>query len=464
VNLAFKCTYAGTRYANPHSVTQIGNGLSTTTYAYDNNGNLASAGNGTATTTYTYDYANRLTALFSLGATTTYGYDAFGARVYQIVATTSTSTYPFKFFSVASTTKSSTNYATSTEYVFNGDTLLSTVDQKIVNGAASGTAAVRYVHPDHLGSTNVVTDQNQNLVQTLDFYPYGATRVSVSTSTNEKRKFIGQFSDDSTLSYLNARYYNPTQGQFLSQDPVFWELGLTNDGKTALTNPQSQNSYGYANGNPITNKDPSGRVTMLVSRPIADAGIVSAIGGHTFLLVMPDRNSSVGTIPGIDTSRPFTLAGYANQNSGLLYKSASQSQDSSDYGRWMAGCPGCAMTVIASPQGMSPQAFDANVVGAFNNLPQDVAPYNFFGYPGVAGKSNSNNLANTILSKAGVSQTSIAMAQNTLFASNFKINSGLSQPVNGSYLQRLSSLLSSLGDALGQLGAISSKSSSSKQK
>src|SRR6266704_5160691 len=118
------CTNSLMDYANPDAVTQIANGVSTTTYAYDNNGNLTSAGNGTATTTYTYDYANHLTALFSLGATTTYGYDAFGARVYQIVATTSTSTYPFKFFSIASTTKSSTNYATSTEYVFNGDTLL----------------------------------------------------------------------------------------------------------------------------------------------------------------------------------------------------------------------------------------------------------------------------------------------------------------------------------------------------
>jgi hypothetical protein len=45
------------RYANPDAVTQIANGLSTTTYAYDNNGNLISSGNGTATTTYTYDYA-----------------------------------------------------------------------------------------------------------------------------------------------------------------------------------------------------------------------------------------------------------------------------------------------------------------------------------------------------------------------------------------------------------------------
>jgi hypothetical protein len=50
-------TYSGIGYANPHAVTQIGNGVSTTTYAYDNNGNLTSAGNGRATTTYTYDYA-----------------------------------------------------------------------------------------------------------------------------------------------------------------------------------------------------------------------------------------------------------------------------------------------------------------------------------------------------------------------------------------------------------------------
>jgi RHS repeat-associated protein len=397
-------TYAGTGYANPHAVTSIGNGTATTSYAYDNNGNLTSAGNGTATTTYTYDYANRLTALFSLGATTTYGYDAFGARVYQIVATTSTSTYPFKFFSIASTTKSSTNYATSTEYIFNGDTLLSTIDQKLINGAASGTAAVRYVHPDHLGSTDVVTDANQNLVQTLSYYPYGATRISNSTSTNEKRKYIGQFADDSNLIYLNARYYESARGQFISQDPVFWEIGQTRDGKDALSNPQALNSYGYASDNPITNKDPMGRMTMLVSRPIADEGWVSAIGGHTFLLVLP--NSSVGTISGIDATKPFTLSGFANQNTGMLYKQASQSKESSDYGRWIAGCPGCAMSIINPPQGVSSQDFDKNVVSAFNNLPQDVAPYSFWGYPGVAGKSNSNNLANTVLTNAGVSRSS----------------------------------------------------------
>jgi RHS repeat-associated protein len=211
-------------YANPHAVTSMGNGLSTTTYGYDNDGNLTSAGNGTATTTYSYDYANRLISLFAAGATTTYGYDAFGSRVLQ-TGTTTTYIYPSKFYSIASSTLSGAKYATTTEYVLNGDTLLSTIDQQLAGGAATGSPVTRYIHPDHLGSTNVVTDQNGNLVQTLDFYLYGATRVSVSTSTNEKRKFIGQFLDDSNLVYDNARYYNPTQGQFLSEEPIFLALG-----------------------------------------------------------------------------------------------------------------------------------------------------------------------------------------------------------------------------------------------
>jgi RHS repeat-associated protein len=81
----------------------------------------------------------------------------------------------------------------------------------------------------------------------------------VATSTNEKRQYIGQFTDDSTLSYLNNRYYQSDRGQFISEDPVFWEIGLTKDGKAVLANPQGQNSYGYANDNPITGKDPNGR-------------------------------------------------------------------------------------------------------------------------------------------------------------------------------------------------------------
>jgi YD repeat-containing protein len=60
----------------------------TTTFTYDNNGNVTQKTVDGTTTTYVYDYANRLTALGAGGATTTYGYDAFGQRVLQTGTTT----------------------------------------------------------------------------------------------------------------------------------------------------------------------------------------------------------------------------------------------------------------------------------------------------------------------------------------------------------------------------------------
>jgi RHS repeat-associated protein len=104
----------------------------------------------------------------------------------------------------------------------------------------------------------VVTDASGTVAQTLDFYPYGATRISNGTGASEKRQFIGQFSDDSGLSYLQARYYDTARGQFLTQDPVF----LGDPRAQNLTNPQSLNSYSYANDNPITSKDPEGDASI----------------------------------------------------------------------------------------------------------------------------------------------------------------------------------------------------------
>jgi|SRR5450631_2052955 RHS repeat-associated protein len=64
--------------------------------------------------------------------------------------------------------------------------------------------------------------------------------------------YIGQFSDASGLSYLNARYYNGAQGQFTTEDPVFW-------GQQNLQDPQSFNAYSYSENNPIMKEDPSGK-------------------------------------------------------------------------------------------------------------------------------------------------------------------------------------------------------------
>ena len=50
-------------------------------------------------------------------------------------------------------------------------------------------------------------------------------------------------------AFLNARYYNGKQGQFLSEDPAFVNLGSRASGKNfnqILTNPQKLNAYAYS--------------------------------------------------------------------------------------------------------------------------------------------------------------------------------------------------------------------------
>jgi RHS repeat-associated protein len=91
-----------------------------------------------------------------------------------------------------------------------------------ISGVATGTPVTRYIHTDNLGSTYITSDPNQNRAQWFDYAPYGSVIASTNTgTTTDARQYIGQFSDASGLSYLNARYLNPAQGQFTSEDPVF---------------------------------------------------------------------------------------------------------------------------------------------------------------------------------------------------------------------------------------------------
>ena len=190
-----------------------------------------------------------------------------------------TTVYPSKYFSITSTTNGATTTATSTSYIFAGDTLVSYIEQALINGTATGTPSMFYVHPDHLGSTNVVTNASGTVVQVLDYYPYGSQRISSGSQVSD-RQFIGERYDASTdLNYLNARYLQSTRGQFLSQDPVFWEIGSKirgRDQEVFLRNPQSLNSYSYAENNPIIKKDPEGRCGLLL--PLCLAAIGANLG------------------------------------------------------------------------------------------------------------------------------------------------------------------------------------------
>lgn len=76
---------------------------------------------------------------------------------------------------------------------------------------------------------------------------------------------------------LNARYYRSDQGQFMSEDPVFLEIGNPNEIRQLtqqkqaqlLMDPQVLNSYSYARGNPLRFKDPEGRWYVQIGTDLA---------------------------------------------------------------------------------------------------------------------------------------------------------------------------------------------------
>jgi RHS repeat-associated protein len=147
-------------------------------------------------------------------------------------------------------------------------------------GGNTASTTVRYVLDDHLSGIGVVTDASGTVVETLDYYPFGAPRLDNKASgySGEKRKYIGQEYDGATsLSYLNARYYNGSQGQFISQDPVFLGNPIAQD----LKNPQSLNSYSYAGNNPVTYSDPTGKCAEdgCVGEAIVAGAAIGFVGG-----------------------------------------------------------------------------------------------------------------------------------------------------------------------------------------
>jgi len=263
-------TYAttSTSYANPHAAIQITPPTfsATTTLVYDNNGNLTQSGTVSGTTTFSWDYRNRMTgsATSTASGTTTNLYDHFDQRVRKSNNSAAT-TYIEKFYDTTAST--ATSSASTTAYIWVGDTVVATVEG---NGYATST---RFVHSDHLGSTNVVTDSGGNVTQAIDYYPFGTRRIN-SGSDVSGREFIGQFYDEaSALSYLNARYYEGSRGQFLSQDPAFWQVGNAQAGIALLRDPQLLNSYGYSRNNPIVLKDADGKIPTVVAGALIGAGI-----------------------------------------------------------------------------------------------------------------------------------------------------------------------------------------------
>jgi len=243
---------SGPSSVRPHAVTTAGSN----SYSYDANGNLTSG----AGRTLTYNLENKPLTITIAGQTTTFVYDGDGGRVKKTAGTTVTR-YISKLYECDNTSCSRMVFADG---------------QRIATIGANGSSY--YYHTDHLGSSSVITDSAGAKVQSLTYFPYGATRTNTSSATpaiDVAYKYTGKELDSSTnLYYYEARYYDPTLGRFLSADTI-----VPNP-----RDPQDLNRYTYAGNNPFRYTDPTGhfkiKFNKFLKRALGDVGtaVVGVIG------------------------------------------------------------------------------------------------------------------------------------------------------------------------------------------
>jgi RHS repeat-associated protein len=117
-----------------------------------------------------------------------------------------------------------------------------------VLAAAAHAGTVTYVYTDPQGTPLAEADANGNITARFEYTPYGVSVPSMGAAPNGVG-YTGHVNDpDTGFVYMQARYYDPAVGRFLSVDPAKVEVG----------NIFNLNRYGYANNNPIINLDPTG--------------------------------------------------------------------------------------------------------------------------------------------------------------------------------------------------------------
>lgn len=202
------------------------------THSFDEAGQTLNKTDAQGTKTFQWDARGRLTrATLPSGKVIEYTYDALGRR------------------------SSRTVDGATTRFIYDGsDVVLDRGagggDVDYINGfgvdvklrQSSAATGSLYFIQDHLSSTIGLIGPDGNLVERSQYEAFGETAGSAFT----RYGYTGRERDDLTeLVYYRARWYDPQQGRFLSEDPMRFASG-------------DANLYKYVQNNPVNLTDPSG--------------------------------------------------------------------------------------------------------------------------------------------------------------------------------------------------------------
>ena len=266
-------------FAGPHAVTRITKGIDggvggdrRRAYCYDANGNMVSGDGRSINYTYfdkpSYIAKNVAGELYETAID--YGPDR---TRYRRVDTTASQTTTYTYVGAYEKVEKSNAHIEERHYI--GSAII-TITGRTVDSA--GTERIRFLHTDHIGSTNVITDESGLAVERFSFDAWGKRRVidladletrfdevfdamtdlqriGVSLdplgfqSSHTNKGFTGHEQMDGVgLIHMNGRVYDAELGRFISADPFIQDR----------TDLQNLNRYSYVNNNPLSYTDPSG--------------------------------------------------------------------------------------------------------------------------------------------------------------------------------------------------------------
>ncbi|WP_251359711.1 RHS repeat-associated core domain-containing protein [Kangiella sp. TOML190] len=241
--------------AGPHAVTSTSVGNKS--YCYDYNGNMVSDSSGSQQTRQMqYSSFDKLTQVTKDGHTTRFSYAPSRSRYKRVDikgSKTTTSYYVGNVEVIKTSNESFTTYRRN-------------LGGLIIDEKTNGVKTTSYLHTDHLGSTDVITDSTGNIEQEFSFNAFGARRdardwqtyaqdewaMALSPADDQAKTSKGftghEQMDETGLIHMNGRVYDPTLGRFIQADPHI----------QAPSDSQSLNRYSYVKNNPLSYTDPTG--------------------------------------------------------------------------------------------------------------------------------------------------------------------------------------------------------------
>jgi RHS repeat-associated protein len=206
-------------------------------FTYDNEGRRTAKTASGYSQTYGWNDLSQLIWVKTNGDSVAYGYDAAGRRVRKYASGTTTY-YLWDGDNLVMELNSSGNPIR--KYAYRG------LDQPIAVTIGSNT----YNMPtDEEGNVMGLWDQSGTRVAKYIYDPFGYQLADTASVTQPLRWKGREFDSETGLYYMRARYYDPTVGRFISEDPLGVAAGI--------------NPYTFADGDPVNGADPTGLTANL---------------------------------------------------------------------------------------------------------------------------------------------------------------------------------------------------------